>query len=133
MKLFTTCTFEGLGSRKNDFLEKLTHKMQSLGLKPMSPEDSFFQGRREDAREHLFLGWRILRELTFMENSILFYSKKVGIVVIRTKERNGNLRVGSYCPIAVQEVGKAENIRVRRASGYSRFHPLVTCNKQSSS
>jgi hypothetical protein len=73
MKLFTSCTFEGLGSRKNDFLEKLTYTMQSSGLKPMSSEERervLFRGWRASARAKINLGWRILRELALMQNDI---------------------------------------------------------------
>jgi hypothetical protein len=40
-KNYRTCTFKGLGSRKDDFLEKMVHEMEAKGFRKSAPIEPF--------------------------------------------------------------------------------------------
>lgn len=106
MKIYRTCTFEGLGSRRDEFLNRIVEVIEEKGLKK-APSIKPFE---------LSLG--VKNGLHFWDSSIAFrigHREMVGADVLLTSDHKG-----AETTVALRAEPKGDNLRF--GYYYSRWH-----------
>lgn len=97
-KIYHTCTFEGLGLRKDEFLSRVVEAMKERGLKKTSPIKPF---KLAVGAEHIFsLGiWNEIGRREMVGTDVLLSSDERGTHMrmgLRAETRGNDLRFGYF-------------------------------------
>ncbi len=109
-KNYHTCTLEGLGSRKDEFLEKIVQEMEAEGFRRSAPIEPFTPSLGlKDAISKSFGSY--LEELikyNMVGANAMLVSDKNGKLALRAETQGNDLRFGYYYAPSSEKLGSSD-------------------------
>lgn len=124
-KNYRTCTLEGLGSRKDEFLEKIVHKMEAKGfrrsasIEPFKPSLRLKDAIIKSTRSYLIE----LERYNMVSADVILESDKNEKIALQAKPNNNNLRFGYFFALGLEKT--QFSLRWRFILGYLALLAVV--------
>jgi hypothetical protein len=125
LKTYRTSTFEGLGLRKDEFLEKIVHEMEAKGFRQSAPIEPFKPslGLKGAISKPIKSYLTELERYNMVSADVILESDKNEKIALRAKVNNSDLRFGYFFALGLE---KTEfSLRWRFILGYLALLAVV--------